>query len=142
MSRPGDTIVIPQRSTRADGVDPDIAKGSGGERAIFSHPGLVTDISSGRYVSASNVRTVKAIAVVAAYEEIDSCDAGRSILFFKNDTQFGFMWISGLISQQVFDTPVDLIAEVDTLWLMVGGGDGATVENLTVFVSFTATPPL
>jgi len=72
---------------------------------------------------------------------VDSCGAGCVLTFMKNDEPVGTMNITGLNQQAPFSIAVDLIAEVDTLWVVVSPGV-AVAENLTVFVSFTPTPPL
>jgi len=132
MPRSDDTIVLPQQATRADGVDPDAAMGRSGERAIFSHPGPVKTLQSGRWVAAIDVVLAKIIAVAVTFN--DAC----SLLVMKNNDTVASLAITGLNQQMNLD-PVPLTAESDLLWVQVSAAEGA-VEDLTVFISFVAPP--
>lgn len=134
MIRTSDTIVLPRRSTRADGIDPDQ---SDLERAIFSYPGDVAPgVISGPWVAQYNVRMAKAIVVLNA-------GSGGWVKFWINGVQLDEnLMLTGLNQQMPFTTDHVLRAEVDTLKVNYEIDCDAFATDMSVFVSFTKSDPL
>jgi hypothetical protein len=132
--RTSDTIVLPRRSTRADGVNPDA---SGLERAIFSYPGdVIPGVTSGPWVAQYNVRMAKAIVVLNG-------GSGGWVKFHINDVMLDeTLMLTGLNQQMTFTVDHVLRAEVDTLEVSFEIGCEGFATDMSVFVSFSKADPI
>ena len=141
--RSDDTIVLPMTTTRADGINPDVAPPAPIERAIFSHPGRLTLQRSPCWMTQVPVQISRIVFAPGGFAnsirievQINLVTAGWVDL--TNSTvrtiNAGDATASGAL-------PVGKVVNLtDKLTVIATNGPNRAVLDLSVFVSFTAAP--